>query len=204
MKCKICNKQTEVVYIINTYEIPVCENCSSEIFIQQARKYAEKGSIFNKPKTIVSKPKKHPEKVVEILNYLYGDLLGKGKKYTLNSIPKAYLDIISNRLNDGYSVEQCKAVCYTKWREWKNDPDTLKFVRASTLFRPKNFPIYLAEVPENWNPENTKEQRDIINKLNTYGIRGIKNNETDKLAKQLIDTGYNRKDFLNLYLKEKI
>jgi hypothetical protein len=60
------------------------------------------------------------------------------------------------------------------------------------------------ELPENYNPDNSKAQRAIITELNKFGMRGIKNDETDSLAKELIKAGYEKKDFLNMFLKQRI
>lgn len=39
LNCKICGKPTEASFNINFCPIPVCESCSSTIFIQQAAYY---------------------------------------------------------------------------------------------------------------------------------------------------------------------
>jgi hypothetical protein len=100
-----------------------------------------------------------------------------------------------------------KAVAYLKYNEWKDDAKMASFIKPDTIFRPKNFQKYLAEVEikkPKWNIVSTDDQRKIIKELNSYGVKGECNEETDALAKKLIKTGYNKKDFLNLYLLEKI
>ena len=79
-----------------------------------------------------------------------------------------------------------------------------KYLRPDTLFNRTKFTSYVFEIPENYNPDNSKEQRGIITELNKFGMRGVKNDETDRLAKELIKAGYQKKDFLNMFLKERI
>jgi len=40
-KCKICGNKTEVVFNIDFNAVPICEDCATAIFIQQAKWYAE-------------------------------------------------------------------------------------------------------------------------------------------------------------------
>jgi len=40
-KCKICKKETEIVFNIGFKAVPICENCAKTIFIQQANWYAQ-------------------------------------------------------------------------------------------------------------------------------------------------------------------
>lgn len=149
---------------------------------------------------------RHPEISAEVLNYLYGTLLKQRNDFTPENVPKAFLEFISARVNEGHTVDEMKAVAYIKHKEWKGTKDE-KYIRADTLYRPTNFQRYLAEVQAKkpkWNVVSTKEQKAIIKQLNSYGVRGERNEETDRLAKELMATGYNKKEFLNLYLKEQI
>ena len=79
-----------------------------------------------------------------------------------------------------------------------------RYLRPDTLFNRTKFTSYVFELPENYNPDNSLAQRTIIKELNKYGMRGIKNDETDRLAKGLIVIGYEKKDFLNMFLKQRI
>lgn len=200
MKCKICNSPTDIEFNIGDIAVSICESCAASIFIQQAHCYHYSRSIYNIPKKTRKKPKRHPEKVAEVLNYLYGHLLKKDKVYVAEDLPVAYLESISERLNEGYTIEQLKAVAYSKWKEWKSDPKMSKHIVASTLFRPKNFKQYVAEIPENINPQNTKEQRQLIKELNRFGVRGERNKTTDALARKLIAIGYKKKEFTDMFL----
>lgn len=40
MKCKMCSTKTNVGFNINLTLVPVCEDCATAIFIQQANFYA--------------------------------------------------------------------------------------------------------------------------------------------------------------------
>ena len=40
-KCKVCGDKTEVVFNIDFKATPICENCATSIFLQQAKWYTE-------------------------------------------------------------------------------------------------------------------------------------------------------------------
>lgn len=206
MECKICSKKTNVTIEINRVDYPICDKCCTTIFLHQANAYAKSQTIFDISKKKEKKSvKKYPEIAKRILTYLYGDLLKNDVNFD-NKIPEGYLTLISNRINDGYTEDELKAVAYFKHKQWLNTEQS-KFIRADTLFRPKNFSRYLSEVQiafPKTKKVSTTEQKELIHKLNQYGTRGIVNEETDKLAKQLIELGYNNKDFLNIYLLKSI
>ena len=58
---------------------------------------------------------------------------------------KETVKLISGRLSEGYTVEDCKAVIRHRWERWKDDPKMREFLRPNTLFRPANFEGYLQE-----------------------------------------------------------
>lgn len=213
-KCKVCGVDTEVIFNINFKATPICEDCATSIFLQQARYYSENRSIYNLPRTIKKEPKRHPEIAVEILNYL-NETLGKRKRYTtdeelaekttnLDTVPEVFLAHISARVEEGHSLRKMKAVIHLKHKEWGKDPKMKQYLRPATLFNREKFNTYVLEIPEDWNPDNSREQREILRELSNYGMRGIRNEETDKLAKKLMQTGYKKKEVLNLYLTKKI
>lgn len=210
MNCKICNQETDVLILVKRKDIPVCDVCSRAIFKHVALAVAENKTVFDVQKKLVREPvERHPEITSEVLNYLYHSLL-KSKthpKYTPDSVPKAYLEHISARVNEGATMEELKAVCYFKHKEWGTDQRMRKYLRAGTLFLKSNFEKYLAEhghkIPK-MKAVSTTRQREIIKELNSYGVKGIANDQTDRLAKELMSTGYDNKPFLNMYLKEKI
>ena len=207
MRCKICDSETEVTFEIKRVDYPICVSCSSTIFLSQARAYALNKSIFEISENKIRKPvNRHPEIAAEVLNYLYGTLLKQRNDFTADNIPKGYLYYISARVNDGHTMEEMKAVAYLKYNEWK-DTDKMVYVRPDTLYRPQNFARYLSEVQvkkPDWKIVSTDKQKRIIKELNSYGIKGQCNDETDALARELMATGYDRKNFLNLYLINKI
>jgi uncharacterized phage protein (TIGR02220 family) len=145
----------------------------------------------------------HKPESVEILNYL-NERLGKKHRYTLERVPTKFVELISARINEGYSLDKVKAVVWFKTKQWLRDATMKKYLRPDTLFNRTKFTSYVFEIPENYNPDNSKEQRGIITELNKFGMRGVKNDETDRLAKELIKAGYQKKDFLNMFLKQRI
>lgn len=40
-KCKVCGAKTKVVFNINLQAVAICEDCATNIFMQQAKWYAE-------------------------------------------------------------------------------------------------------------------------------------------------------------------
>jgi len=207
--CIICGEETDVIIEIKLIDRSICGSCSSGIFLHLAKAYATNNTVFDISRQKVRKPvETHPEIAAEVLNYLYNGLLKKGRpEYKPDKLPQIYLKDISARVNDGATIEELKAVCYFKYKEWKGDWKMEKFIKATTLFLKSNFDKYLAEV-EHKIPKhirvNTTDQRSIMKQLNSYGVRGEINEETDRLAKELMATGYDKKAFLNLYLKDKI
>jgi len=204
MNCRICNCETDVNHEINRVDYPICDECTMTIFFNVAKAVKYNKTIFDISAKKERKPVEvHPEISRQVLSFLYNDLLKQDVSF--DKIPKAYLEFISARVNDGHTLEELKAVAYIKWEEWKDDINK-KYLRPDTLYRPMNFKKYLAEVQikkPKWNVVSTAKQKEIIKQLNTYGIRGA-TDETDILAKELMATGYAKREFLNLYLKEKI
>ena len=58
---------------------------------------------------------------------------------------EANIKPIRARLNDGFTVEDCKKVIDTKSGQWLNNPDMVKYLRPATLFSPSKFEGYLNE-----------------------------------------------------------
>lgn len=210
LNCKVCDKETDVQIVINAKEYPICDKCSRGIFRHVALAVADNKTVFDIHRRLERKPvERHPEIAAEVLNYLHKTLL-KSKtipEYTPETVPESYLDFVSARINDGATKEELLAVCYFKHKEWHNDPEYKKFLRPSTLFARKNFRKYIAEhghkIPK-IKAVNTSKQRELIRELNSYGVKAIVNEETDRLAKELMSTGYDNKPFLNMYLIQKI
>ena len=44
--CKLCSEPTDVVFNIELNATPICENCASSIFIQQANWYVKQPSVL--------------------------------------------------------------------------------------------------------------------------------------------------------------
>ena len=91
------------------------------------------------------KPKKAKEtkadtEATEVIEYLNAKT---DSAYKASS--KANISVIRARLNDGYTVEDCKKVIDTKAGQWLTNPDMVKYLRPETLFRPSKFEGYLNE-----------------------------------------------------------
>ena len=92
-----------------------------------------------------TKPKKAKETKVdkeagEVISYLN---IKTGSSYRATT--EANIKPIRARLNDGFSVEDCKKVIDTKSGQWLNNPDMVKYLRPATLFSPSKFEGYLNE-----------------------------------------------------------
>lgn len=209
MNCKLCNAETDVVFKIGRRKHVICKKCASSIFLTQAEAFAKGEDIFKVQERKTGHQKaQHREVTSKVLNYLQRELLGEDVEYTPENVPEGYLNMISARINQGYKEKELMAVAFLKHKEWRGT-DSEQYIRPTTLYRPRNFVRYLSEVQEklpDWSAKfmSTKDQRAIMKKLNGFGIRNICNEETDALAKELMGLGYDNKEFLNLYLIEKI
>ena len=91
------------------------------------------------------KPKKAKETkadtdATEVIDYLNTKT---GSSYRATT--EANIKPIRARLNDGFTVEDCKKVIDTKSGQWLNNPDMVKYLRPATLFSPSKFEGYLNE-----------------------------------------------------------
>lgn len=197
--CKICDKETDVTFVINEELVHICERCATTIFFQQSRMYAKSRSIYTIPLTYKHGNIRHPEIAKNVLNHL-NELLGKEYRYSTGKENDVFLKLISARVNEGHTEKQLKAVSYHRHQLWRDDPMMSKFIRPATLFNREKFHSYIAELPEEINPENTKMQREIIRKLNSLALKGGATEETDRLAHELIDLGYNNEKYLSDFL----
>lgn len=83
--------------------------------------------------------------VQEVMTYLNLQARRNYRVETPNGGPTANADIIAQRLKDGYTVEQCKAVIGFKSDAWMGDSVMDQYLNPQTLFRKSNFEKYLAE-----------------------------------------------------------
>lgn len=212
MECRVCrqNKTNVSVFVVRAEETPVCKVCAASIYRQMTTAFLEGKTIYEvNDGKYTNQRKKHPKVAVEILNYLFVTLLKKRKHpYTEDRIPVRYLELISARHNDGATVEEMKAVVYSKWMEWKDNPHMKKYIRITTLFGQTKFNEYLAalEISDTKISRNdSAEVKKLISELNyKYGRTGTCNEQSDVLAKKLMSLGFENKSFLNNYLIQKI
>ena len=99
--------------------------------------HSEKAEKAHKPKK--AKETKADTEAVEVINYLNAKT---GSKYRATT--SANIKPIRARLNDGFSVEDCKKVIDVKTAQWLNSEQS-KYLRPETLFRPSKFESYLNE-----------------------------------------------------------
>ena len=91
-----------------------------------------------KPKK--AKESKADKEAGEVISYLN---IKTGSSYRATT--EANIKPIRARLNDGFTVEDCKKVIDTKAGQWLNNPDMVKYLRPATLFSPSKFEGYLNE-----------------------------------------------------------
>nr|DAR94576.1 MAG TPA: hypothetical protein [Caudoviricetes sp.] len=87
-----------------------------------------------------TKETKADTEATEVLEYLNAKT---GSKYRAST--EANVKPIRARLNDNYTVEDCKRVIDIKVGQWLNNPEMEKFLRPETLFRPSKFESYINE-----------------------------------------------------------
>ena len=87
-----------------------------------------------------AKESKADKEAGEVIDYLN---IRTGSSYRATT--EANIKPIRARLNDGFSVEDCKKVIDTKAGQWLNNPDMVKYLRPTTLFSPSKFEGYLNE-----------------------------------------------------------
>ena len=103
--------------------------------------------------------------IVDFINHL------SGKKFKYS---KTSLTPINARLKEGYSVEQCMAVCQNKWL----DPDLKeKYFRPVTLFRESLFESYVNEIGSHRKP--TKQQTKSHDRMGKWQERYEKRRTQD-------------------------
>ena len=91
-----------------------------------------------KPKK--AKENKADKEATEVIGHLN---IKTGSSYRATT--EANIKPIRARLNDGFTVEDCKKVIDTKSGQWLNNPDMVKYLRPATLFSPSKFEGYLNE-----------------------------------------------------------
>ena len=137
------------------------------------------------------------EEIIEVLEYFNKKA---NRSYSTSKINVISKELILARLAEGNSVETLKRIIDLKTQEWLNDRKMNRYLKPTTLFNRTKFYTYIEELPTQTKSETDNVQK-IVKKLTTeFGMRGIKNEESDKLAKQLLKLGYKNKDFLNMYL----
>lgn len=115
----------------------VCVESDAES-VQSETKEEPHPEQAKKPKK--AKGTKADTDATEVIDYLNTKT---GSSYRATT--EANIKPIRARLNDGFSVEDCKKVIDTKAGQWLNNPDMVKYLRPTTLFSPSKFEGYLNE-----------------------------------------------------------
>lgn len=92
---------------------------------------------------------------ISVLTYLNEVFSSKYRHTT-----KSHIDGINARLDEGHSVDDCKAVIDHKFKEWGSDEKMAQYLRPATLFQPGKFQGYLMAAKAN-TPKQTKTTNDF-------------------------------------------
>ena len=115
----------------------VCVESNAES-VQDESKGEPRSEQPKKPQK--AKESKADKEAGEVIDYLN---IRTGSSYRATT--EANIKPIRARLNDGFTVEDCKKVIDTKSGQWLNNPDMVKYLRPTTLFSPSKFEGYLNE-----------------------------------------------------------
>ncbi len=80
------------------------------------------------------------KEAIEVLDFLNEKT---GKKYRPS---ETNLKFIISRLKSGGTVSNCRMIIAKKYRDWKDDPKMINYVRPATLFNATKFEQYLGEL----------------------------------------------------------
>jgi len=104
----------------------------------------QSGSIEEIPESQEGKGKEgnisNKSDCIDVLNYLNAKT---GKQYRPVD---ANLKLVSARLKEGATIDECKAVIDAKVKEWSDDPKFQKYLRPATLFSAENFAQYVGQI----------------------------------------------------------
>ena len=131
------NRDRDLKDIYSRAGSTVCVESDAES-VQDEAKEEPRPEQAKKPKK--AKESKADKEAAEVIDYLNTKT---GSSYRATT--EANIKPIRARLNDGFSVEDCKRVIDTKSGQWLNNPDMVKYLRPATLFSPSKFEGYLNE-----------------------------------------------------------
>lgn len=130
------NRDRDLKDIYSRAGSTVCVESDTE-FAQDETKGEPRAEQPKKPKK--AKETKADTDATEVIDYLNAKT---GSSYRATT--EANIKPIRARLNDGFSVEDCKKVIDIKAGQWLNTEQS-KYLRPETLFRPSKFEGYLNE-----------------------------------------------------------
>jgi uncharacterized phage protein (TIGR02220 family) len=148
-----------------------------EYIVYEQKQEGEKQGIENLGVEIqeVEKPIQYNNKQLNTNNKINNNIYSEVLDYLNLKAETRYRNVESNfkhikaRLNDGFTIDDFKAVIDKKCAEWKGT-EFEKYLTPETLFRPSNFEKYLNQniiKPKNYKPEfqqrtYTKEEFDAM------------------------------------------
>lgn len=152
------NRTTITIVNYDKYQVSPTTNTTTNPQRTQQRTHNEPDTNKNdkndkneKNNTKEINKEKYEAEITEILLYFNQKT---GSKYGTKN--KQINEMISARLNEGFSVADFKKVIDNKYFDWHDKPDMKKFIRPSTLFRPSHFEEYLNEKGGSVNNEPTE------------------------------------------------
>ena len=134
---EIENRDRDLKDIYSRADSTACVESDTES-VQDESKGEPRTEQPKKPKK--AKETKADTDATEVIDYLNTKT---GSSYRATT--EANIKPIRARLNDGFTVEDCKKVIDTKSGQWLNNPDMVKYLRPATLFSPSKFEGYLNE-----------------------------------------------------------
>ncbi len=97
-----------------------------------------KGMYTLKEKEKDKEQEQEKDKEADLIIDYYNKVTSQQRRYS-----KASRLPIRARLNDQFSIDECKKVIESKYSQWRNDEDMAKYITIETFFRPSHFEKYL-------------------------------------------------------------
>lgn len=87
-------------------------------------------------------------KAQAVLDFMNAGLKTRYRATTPKGTLTANGKLIVDRLKDGHTVDECKAVYEARFDAWFDDDKMRQFIRPTTLFRASNFETYLGQIKQ--------------------------------------------------------
>lgn len=115
---------------------------NKKIYIAEDIEISDQTNYSHLIERIKTKNRQHAlrSQAIEVLEFL-NEKTGKRFRHVDTN-----LNMIIARLKTGATVIDCRQIIAMKYREWKKNPEMLKYVRPETLFATKKFESYIGEL----------------------------------------------------------